>query len=96
MRAKSTDQDDRSQLDQLEAAGCERIYRDVTSGKLARRPDWDRCLDQLRRGDQLVITRMARSVRHLTESPATRVLEPGTRRGTRPVAGRGPGLPPSG
>jgi DNA invertase Pin-like site-specific DNA recombinase len=72
-RVSTRTQDDRSQLDLLEAAGCERIYRDVTSGKLARRPDWDRCLEQLRRGDQLVITRlsrMARSVHHLTEVAA--------------------------
>jgi hypothetical protein len=39
--------------------------------KLARRPEWDNCLDHLRAGDELAVTRlsrMARSVRHLTET----------------------------
>ena len=42
--------------------------------RLARRPEWNKCLDYLRAGDELVITRlsrMARSVRHLTEVAAT-------------------------
>jgi resolvase-like protein len=53
--------------------GCERIWTDTASGKLARRPEWDNCLDHLRRGDELAVTRlsrMARSVRHLTEIAA--------------------------
>ena len=66
-------QRDDSQLDALRAAGCERIWTDTASGKLARRPEWDNCLDHLRRGDELAVTRlsrMARSVRHLTEIAA--------------------------
>ena len=57
----------------MRAAGCQRIWTDTASGKLARRPEWDACLDYLRAGDELVITRlsrMARSVRHLTEVAA--------------------------
>jgi DNA invertase Pin-like site-specific DNA recombinase len=49
------------------------IWTDTASGKLARRPEWDNCLDHLRRGDELAVTRlsrMARSVRHLTEIAA--------------------------
>jgi DNA invertase Pin-like site-specific DNA recombinase len=66
-------QRDDSQLDALCAVGCERIWTDTASGKLARRPAWDNCLDHLRRGDELAVTRlsrMARSVRHLTEIAA--------------------------
>jgi DNA invertase Pin-like site-specific DNA recombinase len=66
-------QTDDAQLDALTAAGCERIWTDTASGKLARRPEWDKCLDYLRDGDELVVTRlsrMARSVRHLTEIAA--------------------------
>jgi DNA invertase Pin-like site-specific DNA recombinase len=66
-------QRDDSQLDALRAVGCERIWADTASGKLARRPEWDNCLDHLRRGDELAVTglsRMARSVRHLTEIAA--------------------------
>ena len=41
--------------------------------KLARRPEWDKCFEHLRRGDELVITRLSRpfrSVRHMTELAA--------------------------
>ena len=72
-RVSTRSQTDDSQLDALTAAGCERIWTDTASGKLARRPEWDACLDYLRSGDELVITRlsrMARSVRHLTEIAA--------------------------
>jgi DNA invertase Pin-like site-specific DNA recombinase len=72
-RVSTRSQKDDSQLDALHAAGCERIWTDTASGKLARRPEWDRLLDYLRDGDELVITRlsrMARSVKHLTEVAA--------------------------
>jgi DNA invertase Pin-like site-specific DNA recombinase len=72
-RVSTRSQTDDSQLDALTAADCERIWTDTASGKLARRPEWDKCLDYLRPGDELVITRlsrMARSVRHLTEIAA--------------------------
>lgn len=72
-RVSTRSQRDDSQLDALGAAGCERIWTDTASGRLARRPQWDNCLDHLRAGDELVITRLsrvARSVRHLTEIAA--------------------------
>lgn len=72
-RVSSPSQRDDSQLDALRDAGCERVWTDTVSGKLARRPQWDDCLDHLRAGDELVVTRlsrMARSVRHLTELSA--------------------------
>ena len=72
-RVSTRSQTDDSQLDALTTAGCERILTDTASGRLARRPEWDKCLDYLRAGDELVITRlsrMARSVRHLTEIAA--------------------------
>jgi DNA invertase Pin-like site-specific DNA recombinase len=65
-RVSTRTQTDDSQLDALRAAGCERIWTDTASGRLARRPEWNKCLDYLRAGDELVITRlsrMARSVR---------------------------------
>ena len=72
-RISTRSQRDDSQLDALRAVGCDRIWADTASGKLARRPEWDNCLDHLRRGDELAVTRlsrMARSVRHLTEIAA--------------------------
>jgi DNA invertase Pin-like site-specific DNA recombinase len=67
-RVSTRDQNADGQLDALTAAGCEQVFVDKASGKLARRPNWDRCLEQLRRGDELVVTkldRMGRSVQHL-------------------------------
>jgi DNA invertase Pin-like site-specific DNA recombinase len=72
-RVSTRGQNDDSQIDALKAAGCERIWVDKASGKLARRPEWDKCFEYLRRGDALVITRLSRlfrSVRHLTELAA--------------------------
>jgi DNA invertase Pin-like site-specific DNA recombinase len=68
-RVSSRTQRDDSQIDALKAARCERIWVDTASGKLARRPEWDKCFEHLRRGDALVITRLSRlfrSVRHLS------------------------------
>jgi DNA invertase Pin-like site-specific DNA recombinase len=64
------EQNVQAQTDLLGEAGCEKVFIDKVSGKLAHRPHWDACLDYLRPGDQLVVTRLsrvARSVRHLTE-----------------------------
>ncbi|MBF6341313.1 recombinase family protein [Nocardia abscessus] len=72
-RVSTRGQKDDSQIDALTAAGCERIWVDKASGKLARRPEWDKCFEYLRRGDELVITRLSRpfrSVRHMTELAA--------------------------
>ncbi|MCW2901580.1 MAG: resolvase, partial [Streptosporangiaceae bacterium] len=54
----------------LLAAGCERIFTDKASGKLARRPELDKALMIAREGDQLVITkldRLGRSLKNLIE-----------------------------
>ena len=70
-RVSTKGQKDDSQVDELRAAGCERIFVDHgVSGKLAKRPELDACLDFLRSGDVLVITRLSRamrSMRHLLD-----------------------------
>jgi DNA invertase Pin-like site-specific DNA recombinase len=70
-RVSTHDQSPDSQRDALEAAGCDKVFTDHgVSGKLAKRPQLDACLDYLRAGDTLVITRLsraARSLRHLLE-----------------------------
>lgn len=67
-RVSTRSQNDDSQLDELRAAGCERIFTDKgVSGKLAKRPQWDACLDYLREGDTLVITRLSRAMRSLKQ-----------------------------
>ena len=69
-RVSTTDQDPFFQLDALERAGCSRVFTDKASGKLDRRPELDRLLDQLRPGDTVAVwrlDRLGRSLRHLIE-----------------------------
>jgi DNA invertase Pin-like site-specific DNA recombinase len=64
-RVSTHSQNEDSQVDELKAAGCERIFTDKASGKLAKRPQLDAALDYLREGDTLVITRLSRAMRSL-------------------------------
>ena len=69
-RVSTRDQHPEAQADALTGAGCERIYADKASGKLARRPELDEALRGLRAGDQLVVTRLdrlGRSLEHLID-----------------------------
>jgi len=65
------DQHPEAQHDALDAAGCDEIFVDKASGKLARSPELDKALLSANRaGDQLVITkldRLGRSLEHLIE-----------------------------
>lgn len=56
-----------SQLDSLREAGCERIYDDTVSGIRDIRPGLDRLRDALRRGDTLVVWRLDRLGRSLSD-----------------------------
>jgi DNA invertase Pin-like site-specific DNA recombinase len=49
-RVSTRDQNPDSQLDALSTAGCERVFVDRASGKLARRPKWDQLDELLRAG----------------------------------------------
>lgn len=73
-RCSSDTQNIQAQIDRLLAAGCDIVFKDDgVSGKLASRPDWDRCLAYLRNGDTLYCTkldRIGRSVAHLTQLAA--------------------------
>ncbi len=52
------------QTEALTFAGCEKIYSEKRSGRTATdRPELGRALDQLRPGDQLVVTRLDRLAR---------------------------------
>jgi DNA invertase Pin-like site-specific DNA recombinase len=69
-RVSTPDQSLDPQTDVLKADGCERVFSDVASGKLARRPQLDAALEYLRPGDVLTITRLdrlGRSLHHLVE-----------------------------
>lgn len=64
-RVSTRDQNPDSQRDALREAGCDEIYIDKASGKLASRPELDKALARLRPGDTLVITRLSRAMRSL-------------------------------
>jgi DNA invertase Pin-like site-specific DNA recombinase len=69
-RVSTRAQDLALQLDALERAGCERIFKDVGSGTIRQRPELDACLDYLRPADTLVVwrlDRLGRSLRHLVD-----------------------------
>lgn len=74
-RVSTKDQHPEAQHDALTTAGCEQIFIDKASGKLARRPELDKALlAAARPGDQLVITkldRFGRTLQNLLELSTT-------------------------
>ena len=64
-RVSARSQNDDSQIDDLTGYGCDKIFTDKSSGKLADRPELDKALAYLRAGDVLVITRLSRAMRSL-------------------------------
>ena len=66
-RISTADQNPRMQLDALVAAGCLKVYKDTATGTKAARPQWIRCLDDLRTGDTLVIWKIDRLGRNLRD-----------------------------
>ena len=50
-RVSTRSQKDDSQVDDLTACGCDKIFTDAASGKHAPRPELDRALACLREGD---------------------------------------------
>lgn len=58
-----------AQLEALDAAGCEKVFREQVSS-VAERPELEAALEFVREGDAIVVTkldRLARHVRHLGE-----------------------------
>jgi DNA invertase Pin-like site-specific DNA recombinase len=66
-RVSSNDQDTAVQVAALKAAGCERIFREQASGGRWDRPELHRLLDQLRKGDVLVVWKLDRLSRSLRD-----------------------------
>jgi DNA invertase Pin-like site-specific DNA recombinase len=67
-RVSSVGQSLELQVEALEAAGCEKIYSEKLSGRTAGgRPQLQRALDQVREGDTLVVTRLDRLARSVTD-----------------------------
>ena len=71
-RVSTRDQHPEAQSERLKAAGCIKIFTDHgVSGKLASRPEWDKCLAYLRNGEDTLVCikldRIGRSVANLIQ-----------------------------
>jgi DNA invertase Pin-like site-specific DNA recombinase len=66
-RVSTNEQDTTAQVAALRAAGCERIYRENASGGRWDRPELNRLLDQLRKGDVLGVWKLDRLSRSLRD-----------------------------
>lgn len=69
-RVSTKDQNLDSQIDVLKNHGCERIFSEKVSGRKYRRTELDKCLDYMREGDTLVLTkldRLGRTTKQLIE-----------------------------
>ena len=66
-RVSTDDQTLDLQIDALQSAGCERIYREHASGRNADRPELKQCLHALREGDTLVVWRLDRLGRSMKD-----------------------------
>src|SRR5947208_16380128 len=66
-RVSTNDQETATQVAALKAAGCERTYREKASGGRWDRPELHRLLDQVRKGDVLVVWKLDRLSRSLRD-----------------------------
>ena len=57
-RVSTQDQNPDFQVDALEKAGCDQIFREKVTGKLRERPELSQCLRTLRTGDTLVVWKL--------------------------------------
>jgi DNA invertase Pin-like site-specific DNA recombinase len=66
-RVSTDDQHTENQIAQLKKAGCERIYKETASGGRWDRPELQACLQHLRKGDVLVVWKLDRLSRSLSD-----------------------------
>ena len=69
-RVSTDDQTLALQLDALQEAGCEKVFRDTISGTKTERPGLSKALEHARNGDMLVVwrlDRLGRSLSHLID-----------------------------
>jgi len=62
-RVSTTGQDLSVQLEKLKSAGCEKIFQEKRSGVDSGRPALKRCLEYLREGDTLLVSKIDRLAR---------------------------------
>lgn len=69
-RVSTKEQDLNMQIEALEKAGCEIIFREIISGATKVRPELDKMIGQFRKGDELVVwklDRLGRSLKHIID-----------------------------
>lgn len=66
-RVSTMDQNPALQMDALWAAGCEKVYKEKASGSHRERPQLKAALEYLRDGDTLVVWKLSRLARSLTQ-----------------------------
>jgi hypothetical protein len=66
-RVSTSEQDTAAQVSALKSAACEKIFREKASGGRWDRPELIRLLDQLRKGDVLIVSRLDRLSRSLRD-----------------------------
>ena len=69
-RVSTKDQSLDLQMDALKKAGCQKIFYEVAKGAKADRPEWLKLLNEISKGDTLIIwkfDRMGRSLHHLIQ-----------------------------
>ncbi|MFT6689528.1 MAG: DNA invertase Pin-like site-specific DNA recombinase [Colwellia sp.] len=66
-RVSTSDQDTSIQVEQLQTAGCDRIFYEKASGSSQNRTQLNEMLNFIRKGDTLVITRIDRLARSLRD-----------------------------
>lgn len=66
-RASTMDQNPARQMDALRASGCEEIFIEKASGSHRKRPELMAALDCMRDGDMLVVWKLSRLARSITQ-----------------------------
>lgn len=67
-RVSTDDQKNDRQIDQLKEYGCEKIYEEKMTGTKKERPELNKLIEQIRKGDTIIVielTRLSRSTKDL-------------------------------
>lgn len=66
-RVSTTQQDHSAQVERLVAAGADKVFTEKRSGLDSRRPELERCLEYVREGDTLLVTKLDRLARSTSD-----------------------------